>query len=305
MDKVKEFIAEMCEETNISLKLSKDNKEIFNNILSDEELVSDNISVVNETWKIYIHHSNKALLPFICFSLNKILKQEDSLELLIEGKKSWSSFKKTSLCRQGKAILIDCIDIDDIISIVRDTYSGQDVLVDKVQNKILIIGNLEDEKEHAFSLRETILQSVGNKVYLAIDDFDGTHEGLIKCNNNLIESINIGKALGVTPEVYIVKEMELERLVYNLNEKYAERLKIDYSYIFNKLSDELIKTLEEVLSCNLSLSKAAKNLFIHRNTLMYRIDKINKETGFDIRNFREAMILYIIYVNNKKCKLME
>ncbi|MDU2157678.1 helix-turn-helix domain-containing protein, partial [Clostridium sp.] len=46
-------------------------------------------------------------------------------------------------------------------------------------------------------------------------------------------------------------------------------------------------------------SEAAKELYIHRNTLMYRIEKIKKETGFDIRNFKEATFLYILYMNSK------
>ncbi|WP_286172900.1 PucR family transcriptional regulator [Caproiciproducens sp. MSJ-32] len=89
----------------------------------------------------------------------------------------------------------------------------------------------------------------------------------------------------------------MEKSIYNLKEDYLEELKKEYKDIFKGFNHELFQTLKEMLKCNLSLTKASKNLFIHRNTLMYRIEKIKKETGFDIRNFKEATFLYLIYLN--------
>lgn len=52
---------------------------------------------------------------------------------------------------------------------------------------------------------------------------------------------------------------------------------------------ELIRTLDQFLADNLNVSKAAKNLYLHRNTLVYRLSKIRSLTGLDPRNFDEAM----------------
>ncbi|MGI6605368.1 MAG: PucR family transcriptional regulator [bacterium] len=54
---------------------------------------------------------------------------------------------------------------------------------------------------------------------------------------------------------------------------------------------DLIRTLEQFLSDNLNVSQAAKHLFLHRNTLLYRLAKIRRLTGLDPRNFDEAMQL--------------
>ena len=94
--------------------------------------------------------------------------------------------------------------------------------------------------------------------------------------------------------------MYLERAIFNLSDEYSQELREEYKDIFNGFNYELIQTLEEILKNDLSLTKAAKNLFIHRNTIMYRIEKIKKETGFDIRNFKEAIFLYILYINNNR-----
>lgn len=57
----------------------------------------------------------------------------------------------------------------------------------------------------------------------------------------------------------------------------------------------MIKTIDMFFKCGLNLSEASKELYIHRNTLIYRIEKIQKNIGFDIRNFNEAVIFKTIY----------
>ena len=62
----------------------------------------------------------------------------------------------------------------------------------------------------------------------------------------------------------------------------------------SKLDNEMIRTIEVFFKYGLNLSEAAKELYIHRNTLIYRLDKIQKYTNYDIRNFNEAVLLKII-----------
>lgn len=56
---------------------------------------------------------------------------------------------------------------------------------------------------------------------------------------------------------------------------------------------ELIKTMEQFYNSNLNLTDAADELKIHRNTLIYRLDKITSMVGLDPRNFQEAVQIYI------------
>ena len=64
----------------------------------------------------------------------------------------------------------------------------------------------------------------------------------------------------------------------------------------------MLNTIEEFISCDLNISEAAKNLYIHRNTLIYRLDKIAKDTGYDIRNFRQAATFTIAFLIWKELK---
>ena len=61
---------------------------------------------------------------------------------------------------------------------------------------------------------------------------------------------------------------------------------------------ELIDCINAFLNNNLNISETSRNAFLHRNTLLYRIDKIHKTTGLNVRKFEDAMtfrILNIIY----------
>ncbi len=70
------------------------------------------------------------------------------------------------------------------------------------------------------------------------------------------------------------------------------------------LSNQELKTTAQVLlQNNLNVCKASKQIFMHRNTLLYRVAKIKKQTSFDMKNFDDAMsiktllILFELYGN--------
>ena len=63
------------------------------------------------------------------------------------------------------------------------------------------------------------------------------------------------------------------------------------------LSDpEMITTAEEFLHTSLNVSETSRNLYMHRNTLMYRLDKIERATGLDIRKFQDAMTFRLVMI---------
>ena len=63
--------------------------------------------------------------------------------------------------------------------------------------------------------------------------------------------------------------------------------------------EELFTTGEEFINNNLNMSETARILHLHRNTLLYRLDKIEKITGLDLRKFNDALDFRIISVLKK------
>ena len=58
--------------------------------------------------------------------------------------------------------------------------------------------------------------------------------------------------------------------------------------------DDLFSCIEAFFKNNLNIAETSRNAFLHRNTLLYRIDKIHKLTGLNIRNFEDAITFKLL-----------
>ncbi|PEY37176.1 Fis family transcriptional regulator [Bacillus cereus] len=75
-------------------------------------------------------------------------------------------------------------------------------------------------------------------------------------------------------------------------EKYTNQL---LAHISN--DKELIDSVKVFFQCNLNVSLAAKQLYLHRNTLQYRIDKFIEKTGINIKTFEGAVAVYMAFLS--------
>lgn len=62
---------------------------------------------------------------------------------------------------------------------------------------------------------------------------------------------------------------------------------------------ELVLTIKLFIESNLNVTQTAKKMFMHRNSVQYRIDKFIEWTGIDIRKFREALAVYLLILHNE------
>lgn len=63
--------------------------------------------------------------------------------------------------------------------------------------------------------------------------------------------------------------------------------------------EDMVNTAEEFLENSLNVSETSRNLYMHRNTLMYRLDKIERVMGLNLRKFSDAVTFRIITILNK------
>ena len=301
MKEIIELLEDIKEGINLKFRLlDEKNNVILDNLPYSETNISKWINIDGNTFKIVLDRENNNLFPLIEFTIGKLSSKDNLVEDLLEGRKNIDSLRSHSINIGNKILLLEVRDKKTVLDIVKNTYSDTDFYVSEVYDRISIIGNLEDEMEHALSLKHFIEEDLGDHAKVAISEIkDNSSEGFRNSYEEAVIALEIGSYFKIKPEIYIIKNMFLEKTIFNISKEYLNELKVRYKDIFINFNYELFQTLEEVLACNLSLSKASKNLFIHRNTLMYRIDKIKKETGFDIRNFKEATFLYILYMNSK------
>ncbi len=112
-------------------------------------------------------------------------------------------------------------------------------------------------------------------------------------------ALALAKTYRVKGQIHTYREFLLIRMLEEIPEY---KLKEHFTALFDGevesiLSDrDLMNTAEEFLQNSLNVSETSRNLFMHRNTLMYRLDKIEKTTGLNIRNFEDAMSFRLLTV---------
>lgn len=86
-----------------------------------------------------------------------------------------------------------------------------------------------------------------------------------------------------------------------------EKQKMQFLTIFSNQNilgilkdDEMMATINTFFDNNLNISQASKNGFMHRNTLTYRLDKVKKHTGLNLKNFDDAIIFANLVTVYKK-----
>jgi carbohydrate diacid regulator len=85
-------------------------------------------------------------------------------------------------------------------------------------------------------------------------------------------------------------EMLLDGIPIERSSKFVQKT-LKLRYFSNP--EEVVETLTHFFACNQSINKTAEKLFIHKNTLQYRLIKIKETTGYDPRVFEEAVLLYL------------
>ncbi|MGF9700674.1 PucR family transcriptional regulator [Paenibacillus sp. MABNR03] len=119
----------------------------------------------------------------------------------------------------------------------------------------------------------------------------------------LHESIHLGRAFHVAQHIHLPWDLHLERLVESIPEQQRLRFIKETGKDTTIFDDsETLATLETYFSLDCNVSETAKRLFIHRNTLIYRLDKIKQEIGYDVRSFESAVLVRLLLLMYKVTK---
>lgn len=108
-------------------------------------------------------------------------------------------------------------------------------------------------------------------------------------------ALNVGKIFYVEKYIIAYNTLGIGRLIYQLP---VNLCRIFIKEIFGdtipeELDDEVLMTVQKFFDNNLNVSETSRQLFIHRNTLVYRIEKLHQATGLDIRTFDDALTFKI------------
>ena len=114
-------------------------------------------------------------------------------------------------------------------------------------------------------------------------------------------AIDVGKVFDTEKSIIDYENLGIGRLIYQLPTTLCE---IFLSEVFKKnsidsLDQETLFTINKFFENNLNVSETSRKLFVHRNTLVYRLEKIKKLTGLDLRQFDHAIVFKVALMVRK------
>ena len=120
-------------------------------------------------------------------------------------------------------------------------------------------------------------------------------------------AVDIGRVFDEDLTVMNFENLGIGRLIYQLPTTLCEMF---LSEVFKKgsiesLDEETLFTIQKFFENNLNVSETSRKLFVHRNTLVYRLEKIKKITGLDLREFDNAIVLKVALMVKKYLKSRE
>ena len=120
-------------------------------------------------------------------------------------------------------------------------------------------------------------------------------------------ALDVGKIFYAQKDVVAYNMLGIGRLIYqlpvNLCQMFIEEIFGDK--VPQELDEEILTTINMFLENNLNVSETARQLYVHRNTLLYRLEKLEKMSGLDIRIFDDALTLKIALMVVSYMKYLE
>lgn len=231
----------------------------------------------------------------------------------------YSRAKKLHITTDGKrvAMIVQADNHHDfnVLETVR-TYFGtnsKDFITAVDENDVIIVKELEDfdftrEIEKAAKTIITTLHKEGlENVHVAYGTVVGEIKEVSRSYKEAKMAMDVGKIFFEERDVVAYSELGIGRLIYQLP---LPLCKLFIKEIFGGKSpddfdEETLVTIDRFFENSLNVSETSRQLYIHRNTLVYRLDKLQKTTGLDLRVFEDAITFKIALMVVKYMKYME
>ena len=117
-------------------------------------------------------------------------------------------------------------------------------------------------------------------------------------------ALEVGKVFDTEKTIISYDNLGIARLIYQLPTTLCETFlhEVFKRGSIENLDQETLFTIQKFFENNLNVSETSRKLFVHRNTLVYRLEKIKKITGLDLRQFDHAIIFKIALMVDKYLK---
>ena len=194
---------------------------------------------------------------------------------------------------------------DMITSIFPD--KSKDFVISVGEHDIVLVREIKPDydsrelEKTAQNMVDTISTEFYTKVSVGIGTPVNNIKDLARSFKEAQVALEVGKVFDTEKSIVSYENLGIGRLIYQLPTTLCEMF---LSEVFKKgslesLDRETLATIQCFFDNNLNVSEASRQLFVHRNTLVYRLEKIRKITGLDLRDFDNAITFRVALMVKK------
>ena len=197
-----------------------------------------------------------------------------------------------------KNLLLDNLLLVDIYNRAKKLHIEQNA------RRIVFIVETKNEKDNgALETIRTLFVAKSKDFITAVDEI----KEVSKSYKEAKMALDVGKIFYSEKVIIAYNHLGIGRLIYQLP---LPLCKMFIKEIFegkspDEFDEETLSTINKFFENSLNVSETSRQLYIHRNTLVYRLDKLEKSTGLDLRKFEDAITFKIALMVVKYMKYME
>ena len=190
---------------------------------------------------------------------------------------------------------------------------GRDFITAVDEKSIIIVKELKENEgyEELLKIARTVLDMLNteamSKVHVSYGTIVNDIKEVSKSYKEAKMALEVGKIFNCEKNIMGYNNLGIGRLIYQLP---LPLCKMFIKEIFDgkspdEFDEETLSTINKFFENSLNVSETSRQLYIHRNTLVYRLDKLQKSTGLDLRVFEDAITFKIALMVVKYMKYME
>lgn len=184
---------------------------------------------------------------------------------------------------------------------------NKDYVISVGENDIVLVKEMKqpvdqkDTEKLAKGIADTLSSEFYTKVSIGIGTAVDNIKDLARSFKEAQVALEVGKVFDTEKNIINYENLGIGRLIYQLPTTLCEMF---LQEVFKKgslesLDRETLMTIQCFFENNLNVSETSRKLFVHRNTLVYRLEKIRKLTGLDLREFEHAITFKVALMVKK------
>ena len=242
--------------------------------------------------------------------------REQALRMMMRGEVEGAEFESLAAeheipMQKDRCVLyfyFQDMEVESAIQLMNSTVTDEDDMITEVGHHSVAMlksvaaeNGMEEIEEFAAAFESSFLTETGTTVFIGISDPREELMSLPEAYEEARNAINVGRVYHNNKHVFTYRSLLLERFLSDVSPEMGASYN---SCIFNRstarlFNDEMVHTIETFFDNSLNLSETARKLYIHRNTLVYRLEKVQHAIGLDLRNFDDAVTFKMMMLLGK------